>query len=178
MATSNGGLDRGPAKKTSPLAPPIMKRLHGSHTPRTKTFLPSVSKTGRAQLAFKIPQSRPAGKLGSHHCTARHNAMHHLLKKLPHNKPPHKKGELSSGPFYKLEDVHPEFFKHVPDILQCTLLKLEGGDRDFLKHVLVILQCTLLTPNLLFAQADILPGYRQWPFSYDGRVKSLAKTPP
>ena len=81
--------------------------------------------------------------------------MHHLLKKLPHNKPPHKKGELSSGPFYKLEDVHPEFFKHVPDILQCTLL----------------------TPNLLFAQADILPGYRQWPFAYDGRVKSLAKTP-
>ena len=157
-----------------------MKRLHGSVAPRAKTFLPSVSKTGWALEAFKIPQSRhgPVGKLGSHHCTARHNAMHHLLKKLPHNKPPHKKGELSSGPFYKLEDVHAEFFKHVPDILQCTLLKLEGGDRDFLKHVLVILQCTLLTPNLLFAQADILPGYRQWPFSYDGRVQILAKTPP
>ena len=63
--------------------------------------------------------------------------------------------------------MHPEFFKHVPDILQCPLLK----------HVLVILQCTLLKLDLLFAQADILPGYRQWPFSYDGRVKSLAKTP-
>ena len=100
------------------------------------------------------------------------------LRSSPIICPPHKKGELSSGPFYKLEDVHPEFFKHVPDIIQCTLLKLEGGDRDFLKHVLVILQCTLLTPNLLFVQAAILPGYRQWPFSYDGRVKSLAKTPP
>ena len=76
---------------------PIMKRLHGSVAPRAKTFLPSVSKTGWALEAFKIPQSRhgPVGKLGSHHCTARHNAMHHLLKKLPHNKPPHKKGEPS-----------------------------------------------------------------------------------